>query len=97
MDSDELKDGYRKIWLRYDNMRFVAIFSAILAGFGFVVMRTVPLLGALLELTAFLATYFFWWRYFLTPCPRCSKRFADIFGKPKKCQHCGHAVDKKSE
>jgi hypothetical protein len=75
MNNQDFGPGLKKIWLRYENMRFVAIFSAILSAFGLVVIRVIPPLGLALQLIAFLAAYYFWWRYFLSRCP--------------KCEHCG--------
>ena len=95
MNSHEIKTGLRKIWIRYENMKFAVLIAAMLAILGTAFLRVIPLLGIAIEFFAFLMAYYFWLRYFSTPCPKCGDRFTGVWGKslfgfarPTKCQNC---------
>ena len=96
MNSQEIETGLRKIWVRYENMKFAVIFAVMLAILGTAFLRVIPLLGIAIEFFAFLMAYYFWLRYFSSPCPKCDNRFTALWGKslpgfsrPTKCQNCG--------
>ncbi len=96
MNSHEIETGLRKIWVRYENMKFAVLIAVMLAIIGTAFLRIIPLLGIAIEFFAFLMAYYFWLRYFSTPCPKCGDRFTGLWGKsligfirPTKCQNCG--------
>ena len=96
MSDNEIKTGLRKIWVRYENMKFAVVLAAMLAIIGTAFLRVIPLLGIATEFFAFLMAYYFWLRYFSSPCPKCGDRFTGLWGKPlfgfarpAKCQNCG--------
>lgn len=96
MSDNEIKTGLRKIWVRYENMKFTVVLAAMLAIIGTAFLRVIPLLGIATEFFAFLLAYYFWLRYFSSPCPKCGDRFTGLWGKslfgfarPAKCQNCG--------
>ncbi len=96
MNSHEIKTGLRKIWIRYENMKFAVLIAVMLAILGTAFLRVIPLLGIASEFFAFLMAYYFWLRYFSSPCPKCGDRFTGLWGRslfgfarPTKCQNCG--------
>ena len=99
MSDNEIKTGLKKIWIRYENMKFAVIFAVMLSILGTAFLRVIPLLGIACEFIAFLMAYYFWLRYFSSPCPKCGDRYTGLWGKslfgfarPTKCQNCGLAA-----
>ena len=99
MSDQEIETGLRKIWVRHGNMKFAVVLAAMLAILGTAFLRVIPLLGIAAEFFAFLMAYYFWLRYFSSPCPKCHERFSGIWGeslfgfaRPTKCHHCGLPV-----
>ena len=95
MNNQEVETGLRKIWIRYENMKFAVLIAVMLAILGTAFLRVIPLLGIAIEFFAFLMAYYFWLRYFSSPCPKCGDRFTGLWGKslfglarPTKCQSC---------
>ena len=96
MTNQKIETGLRKIQVRYENMRFAVLLAVMLAIVGTAFLRVIPLLGIAIEFFAFLMAYYFWLRYFSSPCPKCGDRFIGLWGKsllgfvrPAKCQNCG--------
>ena len=96
MNSHEVESGLRKIWVRYENMRFAVLLAVMLSILGTAFLRVIPLLGIACEFFAFLMAYYFWLRYFSSLCPNCDDRFTGLWGnslfgftRPTKCQNCG--------
>jgi len=76
-------------------MKFAVLIATMLAIIGTAFLRIIPLLGIAIEFFSFLMAYYFWLRYFSTPCPKCGDRFTGLWGKsligfarPAKCQNC---------
>jgi hypothetical protein len=96
MNTQEIEAGLKKIQVRYENMKFAVLIAMMLAILGTAFLRVIPLLGIATEFFAFLMAYYFWLRYFSSPCPKCGDRFTGLWGKslfgfarPAKCQNCG--------
>ena len=94
--SMDIEHGLRKIWVRYENMKFCAVFAALVSAVGLLLLRVIPPLGVLLHFISFFIAYFFYLRYMATLCPSCGERYASIWGKfifgflkPSRCQNCG--------
>ena len=92
----DLEPGLRKIWVRYENMKFCFWVAGLFSIVGIFLFRIIPPLGGLLNVLSFFIAYFFYLRYMATLCPSCGERYASIWGKfifgflkPSRCQNCG--------